>query len=62
MGLVVKIIKGEERLFHLLCGIIFHFVPVDQLKKNVIRCAAISGLTDIQKMLTRTQGLPDAGG
>ena len=62
MGLIVKIIKGEERLSHFLGGIIFHFVPADQLKKNVVSCAAATVLTDIQKMLTRTQGLPDAGG
>ena len=62
MGLIVKIIKGEERLFRFLCGIISYFMAVDQLKKNVVSCASISVLTDIQKMLARTQGLPDAGG
>lgn len=47
MGLIVKIIKGEERLFRFLCGIISYFMAVDQLKKTVVSCASISVLTDI---------------
>ena len=43
----MKIIKGEERLFHLSGTNMFHFVAVDQPKKFVVSSATTSVLTYI---------------